>query len=88
MYVSGYEDVDIDAWACRVAAWAAGNKPSDAECVISNPAAKRKARDVYVYFDNDAKVHAPFEAMALAKRLGLGQDPSVWNGKKDPATGG
>jgi uncharacterized protein YecE (DUF72 family) len=25
--------------------------------------------DVYVYFDNDAKVHAPFDAMALAERL-------------------
>jgi uncharacterized protein YecE (DUF72 family) len=26
-------------------------------------------RDVYVYFDNDAKVHAPFDAIALARRL-------------------
>jgi uncharacterized protein YecE (DUF72 family) len=26
-------------------------------------------RDVYVYFDNDAKVRAPFDAMALADRL-------------------
>jgi len=42
LYVSGYEDVDIDAWACRVAAWATGNEPSDAECVIRKPAAKRK----------------------------------------------
>ena len=25
--------------------------------------------DVYVYFDNDAKVHAPFDAMRLRKRL-------------------
>jgi uncharacterized protein YecE (DUF72 family) len=28
-------------------------------------------RDVFVYFDNDAKVHAPFDALALAERLGL-----------------
>ncbi|MDT4907671.1 MAG: hypothetical protein QOG22_2984 [Pseudonocardiales bacterium] len=26
-------------------------------------------RDVYVYFDNDVKVHAPFDAQALARRL-------------------
>jgi uncharacterized protein YecE (DUF72 family) len=26
--------------------------------------------DVYVYFDNDVKVRAPFDAMALAERLG------------------
>ena len=25
--------------------------------------------DVYVYFDNDAKVHAPFDAIALSERL-------------------
>lgn len=28
--------------------------------------------DVYVYFDNDAKVHAPFDAQRLADRLGVG----------------
>ena len=28
--------------------------------------------DVYVYFDNDAKVHAPWDALRLAERLGVG----------------
>jgi uncharacterized protein YecE (DUF72 family) len=28
-------------------------------------------RDVYVYFDNDMKVRAPFDAVALASRLGI-----------------
>ena len=27
--------------------------------------------DVFVYFDNDAKVHAPFDAIALQERLGI-----------------
>jgi uncharacterized protein YecE (DUF72 family) len=27
--------------------------------------------DVYCYFDNDAKVHAPFDALALMARLGI-----------------
>jgi uncharacterized protein YecE (DUF72 family) len=31
---------------------------------------RAEARDVYVYFDNDAKVHAPFDAMRLAERVG------------------
>jgi len=31
----------------------------------------RTGRDVYVYFDNDVKVHAPFDAISLAARLGL-----------------
>jgi uncharacterized protein YecE (DUF72 family) len=30
---------------------------------------RREGRDVYVYFDNDAKVHAPFDATRLTARL-------------------
>jgi uncharacterized protein YecE (DUF72 family) len=32
-------------------------------------------RDVYVYFDNDAKVHAPFDAIALEKLCGQLRPP-------------
>jgi uncharacterized protein YecE (DUF72 family) len=32
---------------------------------------RRGARDAYVYFDNDAKVHAPHDALRLAERLGV-----------------
>ena len=31
----------------------------------------RDGRDVYAYFDNDVKVRAPFDALALMRRLGL-----------------
>ena len=31
----------------------------------------RGAKDAYVYFDNDAKVHAPHDALRLAERLGV-----------------
>src|SRR6185436_5192461 len=31
---------------------------------------RRKRLDVYVYFDNDVKVRAPFDAVALARRAG------------------
>jgi len=31
----------------------------------------RGRRDAYVYFDNDAKVHAPHDALRLAERLGI-----------------
>ena len=30
---------------------------------------RRAGRDVYAYFDNDAKVHAPFDAMRLRQRV-------------------
>lgn len=29
----------------------------------------KRSRDVFVYFDNDVKVHAPFDALALLRRL-------------------
>ena len=32
-----------------------------------------QSRDVFVYFDNDVKVRAPFDAMALASRVGAGR---------------
>jgi uncharacterized protein YecE (DUF72 family) len=32
--------------------------------------AQPDGHDVYVYFDNDVKVRAPFDAMALATRVG------------------
>jgi uncharacterized protein YecE (DUF72 family) len=36
----------------------------------------RRKRDVFVYFDNDVKVRAPFDAMSLSARLGLRTAPS------------
>ena len=61
LYASGYTDAELDAWATKIAAWRSGSRPGRAGEV---------ARDVYVYFDNDAKVHAPFDARHLAERVG------------------
>jgi uncharacterized protein YecE (DUF72 family) len=36
----------------------------------------RAGKDVYVYFDNDVKVRAPFDALNLMDRLGLAWDPA------------
>ena len=33
---------------------------------------RASGRDVYVYFDNDIKVHAPFDAMRLVERVQAG----------------
>ncbi len=52
LYVSGYTDEALDAWADRVCRW------------------RDDGLDTYVYFDNDAKVRAPYDAMALTSRLG------------------
>jgi len=67
LYASGYGDKALDTWARRVAAWARGGEPSDAERV--GPKAPRHRRDVFVYFDNDQKVRAPVDAKALTERV-------------------
>ncbi|MDB5410700.1 MAG: hypothetical protein JWL84_5612 [Rhodospirillales bacterium] len=69
LYASGYAPAALDAWAARIAAWSAGREPADRKVIDRRRPAKRAARDVYVYFDNDAKVRAPFDAQNLAARL-------------------
>ncbi|HYH83144.1 MAG TPA: DUF72 domain-containing protein [Longimicrobium sp.] len=69
LYASGYSDEQLDWWAARIREWRRGCEPADRTCVSPVDAPGAKARDVYVYFDNDAKVHAPFDAMRLMERL-------------------
>lgn len=71
LYASGYSDNDLDVWARRVIAWAAGSQPTDdeSEWITDRGPGKRAARDVYVYFDNDAKVRAPVDAKNLIVRV-------------------
>ncbi len=77
LYASGYSDSALDMWADRVAQWATGHEAKDESShsklhghhASKKDAPKRKKRDVYVYFDNDAKVHAPFDAQGLMERV-------------------
>ncbi len=69
LYASGYDPEAIEEWAARVADWAQGRESKDGDFASGKSAAKRSARDVYVYFDNDAKVRAPHDAKALDFRL-------------------
>ena len=69
LYVSGYSDQELDWWANRIEHWRKGKQPKNARLVSNQKAAAGK-RDVYIYFDNDAKVHAPFNARTLADKLG------------------
>lgn len=45
---------------------------SDEELDLWATRIRKWKRDVYVYFDNDRKVHAPFDAIRLAERLESG----------------
>jgi uncharacterized protein YecE (DUF72 family) len=70
LYTSGYSDEALDRWAARIKLWARGLQPNDARLIAPearSPAGS--ALDVYVYFDNDAKVRAPADARSLRARL-------------------
>ncbi|HTQ96107.1 MAG TPA: DUF72 domain-containing protein [Candidatus Acidoferrum sp.] len=68
LYASGYDDKSLDQWADWVLAWAKGGEPATEKILKTKPP-KAKARDVFVYFDNDVKVRAPFDAQTLMKRV-------------------
>ncbi|HEX8297246.1 MAG TPA: DUF72 domain-containing protein [Chthoniobacteraceae bacterium] len=69
LYVSGYSDPALDWWASRLGHWTRGEQPPDAALILPRPKRPAKIRDVFVYFDNDAKVHAPFDAQRLRAQL-------------------
>ena len=69
LYPNGYDAESIDRWARRVLAWSRGEEVTDEVRVHPDPAAKLPARDVFVYFDDDVKVRAPFDAVSLTQRI-------------------
>ena len=81
LYTSGYSDEALDRWAARIRAWSTGVEVRDARKITDLPPPARRSRDVYCYFDNDAKVHAPFDALALMEKLELR------HGREDRAAG-
>ncbi|WP_424185229.1 DUF72 domain-containing protein [Actinokineospora sp. G85] len=69
LYASGYTDAALDAWAGKVRTWRDGRDVRSEFAVAARAPVAAAGRDVYVYFDNDMKVRAPFDAQALAARL-------------------
>jgi uncharacterized protein YecE (DUF72 family) len=71
LYASGYSDEALERWAARIRAWTTGGQPEDAQVASPKAPPKRASRDLFCYFDNDIKVHAPFDARKLMEKLGL-----------------
>ncbi len=74
MYYGSYADPALDDWADRIGAWAVGDEPAGPERITGRDPPTAGARDVYVYFDNDEKTKAPFDARRLMERLDLAAD--------------
>jgi uncharacterized protein YecE (DUF72 family) len=69
LYVSGYGDEALEHWASKVRTWRSGGTPANGRTLA--PPAPAADREVFVYFDNDVKVRAPFDAMAMAQKVGV-----------------
>jgi len=68
LYRSAYSKPELSRWAKRVRAWRDGEPMTDG--TFAGPPLKRhRRRDVYVYFDNTDKLHAPEDARALMHKL-------------------
>lgn len=70
-YGSKYDDDALELWAERIRVWNRGGRSADLEGITTRALPRHQRRDVFVYFDNDRHVHAPDDAVRLARRLGI-----------------
>jgi uncharacterized protein YecE (DUF72 family) len=75
IYVSGYTEEALDEWARKIRRWSEGGTPQHTRRLTPAPPPAEEGRDVYVYFDNDVKTQAPFNAISLGRRFGLSPAP-------------
>jgi uncharacterized protein YecE (DUF72 family) len=68
LYASGYGDETLKWWSQRIKTWQKGRLPKP-DYAISDTQPKVRSRDAFIYFDNDVKVHAPFDAQTLMRYL-------------------
>ncbi|MFK0310370.1 DUF72 domain-containing protein [Pseudomonas sp. NPDC090233] len=71
LYSSGYTARALRRWKQRIEKWSQGSQPDDAHLIVERQPHRRASRDIYCYFDNDQKVHAPFDARRLLEKLEL-----------------
>ncbi len=71
LYRSGYGPDALKTWEHRIRVWAKGGADSGLRTVGKAPPPRKNGRDIYVYFDNTEKLHAPRDAMRMMERLGL-----------------
>jgi uncharacterized protein YecE (DUF72 family) len=66
---TAYPEDQLDAWAGRLKAWAAGGEPDDLPRVDPGHALAKAPRDVFAYVIHEGKVRAPAAAKALIARV-------------------
>jgi uncharacterized protein YecE (DUF72 family) len=66
---TAYPAAELDAWAGRFKAWAAGDTPADLPLSDPEHTAAKTARDVFAFIIHEGKVRAPAGAQALIERV-------------------
>ncbi|MGB8973935.1 MAG: DUF72 domain-containing protein, partial [Pseudomonas capeferrum] len=74
LYSSGYTAHALRRWKQRIVRWSQGGQVEDAQLIVPGAPPQRASRDIYCYFDNDQKVHAPYDARRLLEKLKLDYD--------------
>lgn len=88
LYRSGYDDSERLRWTRRIAAWSRGEPMNDGDFVGDGKALGRP-RDVFLYFDNTDGLHAPDDALAIMRELGIERRletdaPLLWSREPPP----
>jgi uncharacterized protein YecE (DUF72 family) len=76
LYNSRYTTKELERWARCIAAWRQGTEPEDARLICPVRSRERGSRDVYCYFDNTDKRHAPVNARELMQMLDVSWKPA------------
>jgi uncharacterized protein YecE (DUF72 family) len=71
LYNSRYSTGELERWAHFIRCWTRGAMPSEARLISKERPGKLASRDVYCYFDNTDKRHAPDNAIELMRMLGM-----------------
>jgi uncharacterized protein YecE (DUF72 family) len=66
---TGYPPRELEKWAERARAWAAGGAPAEPKPIAPPEKKSPKSRDVFIFVINGFKPKAPAAAMALIERL-------------------
>jgi Uncharacterized conserved protein len=74
---TGYEAADLDLWAERFRAYAAGGVPGDFR-PLDRTGPPEEPRDVYAFVIHEGKVRAPAAAMEFIRRVDPDFTPEPW----------
>lgn len=77
LYNSRYTGEELERWARFIAAWRGGGEPEDARRICPARSRQRGGRDVFCYFDNTDKRHAPENARELMRLLDVEWRPAA-----------